>query len=774
MGPYSQPDPAQGVTQPSVAQPGLPQTRIPFAGGLVAMVSGAQLAAEAKAKAEAQQQTPVIQGLASFVRKCWDMAQIAKRQTVEPRLLQCVRQRNGEYDDDVLADIRKQGGTNIYMMITSNKCRAASSWIKDVMLSTRTERPWGLSPTEQPTLPPNAAQQVAKQATQEALEFEQALGQPVVNPQMMEEFVTRVKDRMLADAKTRAAEYTDRMASKMEDQFQEGNFYDALGDFIDDVVTFPFAMMKGPVLRRRKTLKWVQKAAPQQMLPGGGNVVPLRPQGGMDPAAAPNPAVGGPQGMAGAQWVPDVAEEIVPEWERVDPFNVYWAPHCADVDDGYLIERHHLTRDDLQALKGVEGYNDAAITAVLDEHGIGGLRDWLYIDVQKAQVEGKSVSAVMSNPESTIDALQFWGSVMGKHLIDWGVDASEIQDPTAEYPCEVWMIGRWCIKAVLNYDPLGRKPYYKASFEEIPGGWMGNGVADLVRDCQTMCNYAARSLANNMALASGPLMTVNVDRLAAGEDVTQIYPWKITQTTSDPYGNQQQPVTFQVVPTIAQELMAVFNHFTMLADEYSGVPRYMTGDAQGQGALRTSSGISMLMGNAGKAIKQVIGNIDMKVMQPLVDRLYFYNMKYSQDASLKGDVKVVARGVNLLMVKESAQQRRNEFLQIILTSPAVQQIIGPEAIAALLRESAKTLDMDVDKLIPPPEVIRANIMRQQMQAQMQAMQQAQMAGEPDQEVSFERGDDGSVKKAKVMSKNRQTLQNGAPITDHFQPKRNAR
>ena len=48
---------------------------------------------------------------------------------------------------------------------------------------------------------------------------------------------------------------------------------------------------------------------------------------------------------------------------------------------------------------------------------------------------------------------------------------------------------------------------------------------------------------------------------------------------------------------------------------------------------------------------------------------------------------------------------------------AVQQIIGPEAVATLMRESAKGLDMDVDKLIPPPEVIRANMAKAQQQQQ---------------------------------------------------------
>ena len=177
-------------------------------------------------------------------------------------------------------------------------------------------------------------------------------------------------------------------------------------------------------------------------------------------------------------------------------------------------------------------------------------RSWLIIDSQKAQAEGKSVAAVMANPEATIDALQYRGSVMGKMLVEWGMDEASIPDQTKEYSCEVWLIGQWVIKAMLNSDPLGRKNLYKASYEEIPGVFWGNGVTDLCRDVQTQCNTAARAMANNMGLGSGPQTVFNIDRLPTGEDLTQVYPYKIWQTTSDPYGSSADPVKFFAVPMI--------------------------------------------------------------------------------------------------------------------------------------------------------------------------------------------------------------------------------
>lgn len=671
--------------------------------GVLPVMSLQDLQDEERRQAEQTNAQPYVQGLAGYVRQCWSTSRTAKQQTIEQRLLQCVRQRRGEYDPEVISEIRKSGGTEIYMMLTSNKCRAASSWIRDVFLGSNDEKPWSLRSTKEPTLHPGILKAITAQATQQAMALEQSTGQQVT-PEVMSEVVGFIKDRVMCETYERSNQQVDRMESKMEDQLQEGGFNVAMSQFIEDIVTFPSAFLKGPIVRRKPRMQWLP--------------------------------------TADGQYVLDVGDQLVLEWERVDPFNIYPAPNSADMDDGYVIERHKLSRTDLNELIGVEGYSDGAIRAVLDEHGRNGLHDWLYIDVTKAQVEGKSTVAVLANPEASIDALQFWGSVQGKMLLDWGIEAEQIDDPLKEYNCEVWLIGNWVIKAVINADPLGRKPYYKASYEEIPGVFWGNSVADLIRPCQEGCNASMRAMVNNMGIASGPQAVINVDRLPSGEDVTQMYPWKIWQTTSDPYGSSAPPVTFFQPGSFIGELQAVYNQFSNTADEYSGIPRYMSGESAG-GAGRTASGMSMMMNNAGKALKQVIANIDTHVMQPLLERLYFYNMRYSDDPELKGDVNIIARGANSLIVKENAQLRRNEFLQIVGSNPVFSQIVGADGIANLLREQAKTLDMDTDKLIPP-EFVRKALAA----AQQQAM--AQQAAAPQM---------GSG----------QQLQDGSATTDNFQP-----
>lgn len=635
--------------------------------------------AETRRQANEQNARPVIQGLAAHVTKRWQVARLAKR-NLEERMLQCLRQRNGEYDPEKLAEIQQMGGSEIYIQLTSVKCRAATSWLRDTLLGTGSDRPWSLEPTPEPTLPPDVIEQLKARMAAELMAMYNSGIQP--DPNQLAQMAQSMRDQEMRQRKEEAETRVDRMMDKMEDQLIEGGFQKAFNEFLDDIVTFPYAVMKGPIKRKRKTLEWQN-----------GQLVPV--------------------------------EKIRNEWERIDPFMIYWAPWAWDLGDGYIIERHKMTREDLEALIGVEGYSEAAIRSVLDEFSLGNLKEWLWSDSAKATAEGKNLTYAL-HTDDLVDALQLWDNVQGKMLIDWGMSKDEIPDPQLSYPCEIWLIGNTVIRAVLNYDPLGRKPYYLTSYENLPGSVDGKGVTDLCRDSQDMVNGSARALANNMGISSGPQVGVNISRLPAGEDVSQMYPWKIWQFQSSEYNDGSQPLNFFQPNSNAQELMAVFEKFAARADEDTMIPRYMTGEHVA-GAGRTSSGLSMLISNAGKGIKQVINNIDQNIIIPIIERLYQDNLRYSQDPDLIGDVNIVAKGAQSLVIKEAEAMRRNEFLQLVLNSPVAQQIVGMNGTAELLRDAARNLSGNVDRIVPD---------RQQMSV---IQQQAQMIQQMQQQLAFAAG-----------------------------------
>lgn len=629
---------------------------------LLRVVSNEDLAKQEQeqiqAELSARQNDPVVLGIVDHLRVCWDAAKAAKN-PIEDIMLKAQRQRNGEYEAEKLNAIRQQGGSEVYMMITEVKCRAAESWLRDIMLDAG-EPPWDLKPTPIPDIGEESEAVVNDWFQEYAMTILEEQGRA-----MTKQEISEAKEMLAQEyrfAKMREAQNrADKMKFRIADQFAEGGFADSFNDFITDLVTYPAAIIKGPVVRRQKTLQW-----------------------GKDD-----------NGATAAQ----AGERIVPEYERVNPMRFYPEPGITTIEEGYCFEHHPLTRTQLSNLIGVPGYDEQAIRKLLDE-GPGG--SWLNVNDEAEQEEQERKFHTETRPTDVYDALEFWGKISGKMLREWGMSEEEVPDPATEYDANVWVVGNYVIKIVMNYDPLGRKPYSKTSFIKCPGAFWGKGIPEIIEDVQNICNAAARSLVNNMSVASGPQVEINIERVPQGEDITQMYPWKIWQVLNDPAGSAAPAVRFNQPQDNSTALLQVYDKFARLSDEHSGIPAYLYGDLNVQGAGRTSSGLSMLMGSAGKAIRQVVMHVDTDVVKPIVERQYVYNMRYDEDESIKGDVDIVAKGAINLATKETMNVRRIEFLNAT-ANPIDMEIMGADGRAAVLREVAKGLQMPTDDVIPSRE-----------------------------------------------------------------------
>ena len=261
-----------------------------------------------------RQNQPLILGLAAHLRTCWDAARQAKK-PIENIMLRGLRQRNGEYEADKLAQIHRQGGSDVYMMITEVKCRAAESWLRDILLD-QGSPPWDLQPTPIPSLSPQQTQEVEAAFAEAVLNLVQNNMQAPTAADMEElkEMVQQdYRFKLLQAADSRAK----RMKVKIQDQFVQGGWNESFNDFITDLVTYPVAFLKGPVVRRQRKLGWI-------IGEGGRTTV-------------------------------EADEIIAPEFERVDPFRMYPEPGITDINDGYLFQHHPLSRSELSDLIGVPG-----------------------------------------------------------------------------------------------------------------------------------------------------------------------------------------------------------------------------------------------------------------------------------------------------------------------------------------------------------------------------------------------------------------------------------
>jgi hypothetical protein len=675
---------------------------------MIQVSSNADLDREAQMERERQDayeanNTPLLQGLAKHVMDRWQDARQAK-EAVLPRLRRAHRARMGEYDEAKLAHIREFGGSEEYARITANKCRIVESWLRDVFIG-QTEKPWSLSPTPKPDFPPDEQEAVRRQIGREIAEVYSQTGQ-MPDPEAVRGSMSRYMDAVQERLKEEARMATRRMEAYMDDQLAQGGFRQALGELLTDLTVYPTAIIKGPVLRRRKRLTWVND---------------------------------------GHDIVPKVKDTVVEEFERVDPFRAYPAPGAASPQEAYFIQHHTLSYTDLYELIGAPGYDEEAIRAVLREGSNGGLSNWLgLVDHHNHDDLPDPIPSSLTDKVFDIDALEYHGPVKGHDLIEWGLE-QDIEDPDAVYEACVWLVGSWVIKAQLNYDPLGVRPYFHSSYETLPGEFWGFGIPDILNDVQNIVNAAIRALVNNMGFSSGPQIGVNVDRLAPGEDLTTMHPLRIWQLVENQFGSQEEAIKFFQPQSNAQELLTVIEHFYQFADDFSLVPRYMAGSEQATGAGRTASGLSMLMDAANKGLKGVVSNIDT-ALEGLLSKLYTHNMLYADDMTIKGDAQVIARGAISLMQKETLQLRRNEFLNIT-ANPLDSQIVGTAGRAEVLREVARDLELDVNRIVPSRDEID---------------QMAQQVPPPGAQAQA-----GAPQPGGTMSQ--ESLENGAATTDNLSP-----
>jgi hypothetical protein len=175
--------------------------------------------------------------------------------------------------------------------------------------------------------------------------------------------------------------------------------------------------------------------------------------------------------------------------------------------------------------------------------------------------------------------------------------------------------------------------------------------------------------------------------------------------------------------------MATLEKWEIRADDSTGVPRYTYGNERAGGSADTASGLSMLMTNAAKGLRRGIANVDLNVIGPSISDLFVGEMLYNPDESIKGDCMVVPRGAAAILIRESAQQRRIQFLGMT-ANPIDAQIITAKYRAALLRETAAAMELPVDDVVPSDDALAKQMqaaaeqqkaMLQQQQAQQQAV-----------------------------------------------------
>ena len=615
---------------------------------------------EQDAEAAAAASSGLNQSLMAVLHNYWEDS-VRNKVDIETQFFKNLDQVNRVYEKQKLAAIQAIG-TDVFIGITESKVRHAKAWVRDAL----SQKPWAVKPTPSPDVPGDLIAQIQQSFVSQTLQAvqtkAQAVGVPVDMPSAIQEIqatMPELKNKVKAAVKAEVWERCGEMEKEVDDKLVDGGWYEALDATVPDNIVLGTGVLLGPFKRNKKSL------------------------------------------VAGASGGVEVQNVVTEEYERASPFQVYPQKNSTGPDNGYVNVKLPYRKLDLQKLIGVPGFDENEIRAVLSEAETGKLRNWTYIETERAIREKKTSESVYDS--SIVDCILFMGPLGGKALKEAGIDVPP-EKLDFDFLANIWYIGNHYIKAVLNEDPLGRQPISIAHFEENVDGWWGKGLPELIEPEQTVCNACARAIVNNVAMGSGPQVEINVSRLKGGDQGdTRIIPWKRWLTTGQ--GLQTGPaINFWQPQMHAQEILTVYKEFEHGADSRSNVPAYAHGDSQVGGAGNTASGLSMLITQAARGIRGIIKNIDKMISRStgfIYERLAL-DPKYKDKI---GDAKLIAIGSQALLEKEQRAVRMLEFLNAT-NNPIDLQLTGPEGRGYLLGEVAKSHDIDPERAIPRLQALK--------------------------------------------------------------------
>ena len=640
-------------------------------------------AAEVNFGIAAEDTVPQYSELVTHLRKEFSNARSARYQSgVSQRMIDSLRTYRALYSVNKDKEIGAFGGSKVHSRVTATKCRGATAILRDLYLSA-SDQPWVLAPTPVPTISEDIATAVSEMISAEVGMLQES-GVPVT-PDIIAERLEQLTQQAEQNAVSKAVDEAAKSTEVLNDILIEGGYYKAMREFLIDLPIFPIAAMKGPVVNNVAKTKWVD-------------------------------------GVAELVYEPQM------QWKRVSPMDLYFTPDSGTLEQSYVFEHIKMAKTDLTALIGVPGYNEEAIRAVLDDwEAKRQSQDWRgWFETEREDLESRDY---WTSRGKLIDAIEYHGVINAEMLAEYDVIPKSKDgkyDSAEMYMVDVWLIDSHVLKVQINPSLAMKPPYYVTSFEKVPGSIYGYGLPDILTDIQDVCNATMRALVNNVSISSGPQVIVNDDRLAPGESGNELYPWKRWHISDHPDGSSKgtQPISFFQPNSNAQELMAIYEKFSALADEASALPRYMTGGSAG-GAGRTASGLAMLMENASKVMQNVAANVDDDILDPTIGRLYEMVMLTQGDSKvIRGDESIQVRGVTVAVQRETDRMRKLEFLQMTM-NPMDMEIVGTDGRAEVLREVATDLGMDGKKIVPSNAELQLAKQQQMMMHQQQMMMQQQ-------------------------------------------------
>ena len=531
--------------------------------------------------------------------------QVAKRNQIEQRWLDDIRQYHGEYASDEAAKLARAKGSEVFVNITRNKTNAAEARLQDMLFPTD-DRNFGIYPTPVPELDYISKQEPETPDQQTAIEAARSI---------------------VAEA-TRSAM---QMQDVIDDQLLESRYHIKARDIIHDACQLGTAIIKGPVIVGRTKKRW-------DVMPDGMSML-------------------------------QIVEALEPTVERIDPWDFYPDMSAKTISEAeFVFERRRLSKKQLRDMANLPGIlvsqlREIVKTSAKSTHIAKDFTDDIRnITGINTVGEGNKYEiweyhGPISKSE-LIDAMRMSDDVM---------DAEEIDELNDEVEATVFFSGDRVIKVALNPMDSDERPFAVFNWEKDESSIFGFGVPCLMRSAQRVINASWRMMMDNAGLSVADQLVINKELLYPADGTWDMTPKKIWYLRDKTRSVQEAFASF-ATPSHQVELSNIFTMARQLADEETNLPLIAQGE-MGPHVTKTSSGMAMLMNSSNIVLRKAVKNWDDDITRPLITRFYDWNMQFNERADIKGDFSIEARGSGALLVREKQQENLMIYSNLSMSVP---------------------------------------------------------------------------------------------------------
>lgn len=480
-------------------------------------------------------------------------------------------------------------------------------------------------------------------------------------------------------AQIEAAKEPARAAQReIDDYLAECRWTNEVRTVIEDSARVGTGVLKGPVPMRKRRFRWVNR-------------------NGFDAL--------------------EVDDVVNPTSHAVSVWDCFPDLSCGEsIHDGnYHWERGSLTRRQLTALKGTDGYIDAQIDACLDEGPQAPEPFWTNTAINEP------------TPLKDRNKFQVWYYYGCCKREDWlAAQPLPVSDEQAEeiallledmdddvHVCAV-MVNHRVIKLKRNPLDNGAFPYDYMIWRRRPGMPFGQGIARLIRTPQRMVTAATRNLMDNAGLGGGPIVIVDPEVIEPIDGKWTLHARKFfAKADGAMMADAEKAFAFKTIDMVTAELQQIIHLGFRFAEECTGLPAILQGQ-MGEKAPDRVGIVEMLQNNGSATLRRLAKLFDDRITEPHITRYYHWLMQYSDNPEVKGDFEVITKGSSALVERGLQNQELVAMLPLALDP---RYGMDPEKVA---EEYLRSRHFDPKRFQMDPEKKAALAAQQDPLAQAEA------------------------------------------------------